>query len=116
MADSDLSYMRNYPVKRATVAASTSGNNTLVAAVATRRFRVLAVFLSGAGAVNAKFQAGAGGTDLTGLLYVAAAGGQLVLPYNPVGWFETPAVNTLLNLNLSGAVAVGGVVLYQEIP
>jgi hypothetical protein len=63
--------------------------------------------------VNAKFQSGAGGTDLTGLYYLAANGG-MVLPYNKLGWFET-AVSALLNLNLSGAIPVGGCITYIEV-
>jgi hypothetical protein len=100
--------------KYAAIAASTSGNNTLVAAVTGKKIRVLAYNLMGNGAVNAKFQSGAGGTDLTGLKYVAAAGGGICAPYNPVGWFETGS-NTLLNLNLSAAVAVGGEIVYVEV-
>lgn len=99
--------------KFATIAASSSGNNTIVAAVNPKKLRVLAAQLVANGAVNAKWQSGASGTDLTGLAYLAANGG-LVLPYNPVGWFET-ASNTLLNLNLSGAVAVGGSITYIEV-
>lgn len=100
--------------KFAKIAASSSGDNTLVAAVTSKKIRVLAYKLSGAGAVNAKFQSGASGTDLTGLTYIAAAGGGQVAPFNPVGWFET-AAGALLNLNLSGAVAVGGELVYVEI-
>jgi hypothetical protein len=37
-----------------------------------------------------------------------------VLPFNPVGWFET-AANTLLNLELSGAVSVDGSLVYIEV-
>lgn len=96
------------------IAASSSGNNTLLAAVSSKKIRVLAYNLMGAGAVNAKFQSGASGTDLTGLKYIAAAGGGICAPFNPVGWFET-ASNTLLNLNLSGAVAVGGEIVYVEV-
>ena len=99
--------------KFAAIAASSSGNNTIVAAVNPRKIRVLAVQLVANGAVNAKWQSGAGGTDLTGLAYLAANGGY-VLPFNPLGWFET-ASNTLLNLNLSGAVAVGGSIVYCEV-
>jgi hypothetical protein len=99
--------------KFAAIAASTSGNNTIVAAVNPKKIRVLAVSLIASAAVNAKFQTGAGGTDLTGLYYCAANGG-FVLPFNPVGWFET-ASNTLLNLNLSGATAVGGCITYVEV-
>jgi hypothetical protein len=99
--------------KYAAIAASSSGNNTVLAAVASKKIRVLAVQLIANAAVNAKWQSGAGGTDLTGLAYCAANGGY-VLPFNPVGWFET-ASNTLLNLNLSGAVAVGGSITYVEV-
>jgi hypothetical protein len=100
--------------KFAVIAASTSGNNTLVAAVASKKIRVLAYNIIGNGAVNAKFQTGAGGTDLTGLKYIAAAGGGICAPFNPVGWFET-ASGALLNLNLSGAIAVGGELVYVEV-
>jgi hypothetical protein len=99
--------------KFATIAASSSGNNTLIAAVASKKIRVLSLSLMSNGTVNAKFQSGAGGTDLTGLYYTAANTG-FVLPFNPVGHFET-ASNTLLNLNLSGAVAVGGQITYVEV-
>lgn len=99
--------------KFATIAASTSGNNTLIAAVTSKKIRVLAVAFMSNGTVNAKFQSGASGTDLTGLFYMVANTGA-ALPYNPAGWFET-ASNTLLNLNLSGAVAVGGCVTYIEV-
>lgn len=99
--------------KFAVIAASTSGNNTLVAAVASKKIRVLAYNFIANGSVNAKFQSGAGGTDLTGLKYCVVNGG-LVAPFNPVGWFET-AVNTLLNLNLSAGVAVGGELTYVEV-
>lgn len=100
--------------KFATIAASTSGNNTLISAVTGKKIRVLAYNLIGNGAVNAKFQSGASGTDLTGLKYIAAAGGGICAPFNPVGWFETGSA-TLLNLNLSAAVAVGGEIVYVEV-
>lgn len=99
--------------KFAAISASSSGNNTLVAAVTSKKVRVVALALVGAGAVNAKFQSGAGGTDLTGLFYLTYGGG-IVLPFNPVGYFET-ASNTLLNLNLSAATAVGGCLTYVEV-
>jgi hypothetical protein len=103
----------NVTPKFAVISASSSGNNTLVAAVTSKKIRVLAYNLIGNGAVNVKFQSGAGGTDKTGLKYIAAAGGGICAPFSPAGWFET-AANTLLNLNLSGAVAVGGELVYIE--
>jgi hypothetical protein len=99
--------------KFAAIAASTSGNNTLVAAVTSKKIRVLALWANANGTVNGKFQTGAGGTDLTGLLYCTAQSG-IVLPFNPAGWFET-AAGALLNLNLSAAIAVGGSLLYVEV-
>lgn len=99
--------------KFAKIAASSSGDNTLVNAVGGKKIRVLAAYLVANGTVNAKFQSGASGTDLTGLAYCVTNSG-VVLPFNPIGWFET-AVATLLNLNLSGAVAVGGALTYVEV-
>jgi len=103
----------NPDVTFASVAASSSGNNTAVAAVTGKRIRVHQAFLMATSAVNIKWQTAAGGTDLTGLGYPAANGGY-VLPYSPVGWFETNA-GELLNLNLSGAIAVGGVIGYSTL-
>lgn len=103
----------NVTPKFAAIAASTSGNNTLVASVSGKKIRVIAVWLTANGAVNAKFQSGAGGTDLTGLAYMTSNTG-FVLPFNPAGWFET-AATTLLNLNLSAAIAVGGSLVYIEV-
>lgn len=98
--------------KFAPIAAASSGNNTVVAAVAGKKIRVLDYCLSFSGAVNAKFQTGAGGTDLTGLHY-GAANAQVPGSFNPLGKFET-AAGALLNLNLSAATAVGGYVVYVE--
>lgn len=100
--------------KFAVIAASASGNNTIVAAVTSKKIRVLAYNFIGNGAVNAKFKTAAAGADLTGLKYIAAAGGGICAPFNPLGWFETVA-GDLLNLNLSAAVAVGGELVYVEV-
>jgi hypothetical protein len=99
--------------KFAKIAASSSGNNTVVAAVSSKKIRVLAYNFISNGTVNAKFQDGAGGTDLTGLKYCVANMG-ICAPYCKVGWFETSAT-TLLNVNLSGAVAIGGELVYVEV-
>ena len=99
--------------KFAIIDAATSGDNTLQAAVADKKLRVLAVVLVAAGAVNARFESGASGTALTGQMNLTTNSG-FVLPYNPVGWFEA-AANTLLNLELSGAVSVDGCLTYIEV-
>lgn len=92
------------------ISASSNGNNTLVAADATKKIRVLAYTLVVTTAVTAKFQSAAGGTDLTGAMPFAANGGVSV-PFNPVGHFET-AANALLNLSLGSGVQVSGHLVY----
>lgn len=95
-----------------TVAASSAGDNTLVAGVALKKIRVLTYMLSVSAAVNAKFQSSTAG-DLTGLFYFAANSGATA-GFCQVGHFETVAGEDL-QLNLSGAVPVGGHLLYIEV-
>ena len=99
--------------KFAKIDAASSGDNTLVAAVASRKIRVVALFLVSAGTVTVRFESGAGGTALTGQMELTAQSG-FCLPFSPVGWFET-ASNTLLNLELSGAISVDGTLVYIEV-
>ena len=101
------------PPKFAIIDAATSGDNTLVAGVASKKIRVLAAFMVAAGAVNARFESGASGTALTGQMNLTTNSG-FVLPFNPIGWFETAAA-ALLNLELSGAVSVDGALTYVEV-
>ena len=100
-------------VKYATISGATSGNNTVVAAVTSKRIVVLSYVLVAAGAVNVRFESGAGGTALTGVMSIGANGG-IVAPHNPYGWFDT-AVGALLNMELGGAVQVSGHLTYQEV-
>jgi hypothetical protein len=98
-------------IKYAAIDAASSGDNTLVSAAgAGVKIRVLSLFLIGAGDVNVRFESGAGGTALTGQMNLTTNSG-FCLPFNPGGWFET-ADNTLLNLELSGAVSVDGCLSY----
>ena len=98
----------------ASVSAATAGNNTLVAAVVGKKIRVLsAVLVASGGANTVRFESDDDGTSLTGQMDLAADG-QLVLSLNGFGWFETVA-GELLNLELSGATAVEGCLVYQEI-
>lgn len=106
-----------YTVKQANISASSSGNNTIVSAVTGKMIWVIKCVLISNGSVNVKFQSGAGGTDVTGLFYLAANTGFAMNAdsgniINP--WFKT-AAGALLNLNLSGATAVGGVLSYIEV-
>lgn len=94
--------------------AASSGDNTLLAAQgASNKIRVYALYLVSAGTVNVRFESGASGTALSGQMNLVANTG-FVLPYNPLGWFET-AANTLLNLELSGAVSVDGGFVYSVV-
>jgi len=97
----------------AIINASTNGNNTLVAAVAGKKIRVISLALVMGAATTIRFEDGAGGTALTGQMEIAANSG-VVLPYNPSGHFET-GVNTLLNLELSGANNADGYLTYIEV-
>jgi hypothetical protein len=91
-------------------ASSMGGGNSVVALSSAKRIRVIAVNLTAAGTVNAKWQSGSSGTDITGLSYLVANAG-FILPYNPVGWFQT-ASSEALHLNLSASIAVGGHITY----
>jgi hypothetical protein len=97
----------------AVIAASSSGDNTIVAAVTGKKIRVKAWALTnGAASVqNVKWRSGT--TDLTGLFYSTAIGPIAVHDMAPGAefYFET-AVGAALNLNLSAATAVGGSVQY----
>lgn len=100
--------------KFAKIAVSSSGANTIVAAVTGKKIRVLAWDTVANAAVNFKWQSHVTPTDLTGLYYMAGQGNGVARAFNPVGYFETIA-GEALDLNLSGAVAVGGVLTYVEV-
>jgi hypothetical protein len=98
-------------VLKAVVAASTGGDNTLVAAVSGKKIRVLALVLVASGGANTvRLESAASGTALTGQMDLVSDG-QLILPYNPAGWCETVA-GQLLNLELSAGTSVAGVLTY----
>jgi len=99
--------------KYAVIDDATSGNNTIVAAVAGKKIRVLQWALVCAGAVTVRWEDGASGTALTGQMQFAANSG-MNSGFCPVGHFETTA-NTLLNLELSAATSVDGWLVYVEI-
>lgn len=102
MVGSELQY--------ASIDAAASGDNTLVAAVSDKRIRVLSLFLVASGAVTVAFESGASGTALTGDMNVGA-NGNVTLPFNPEGWFQTVA-GVLLNMELGGATSVDGCLTY----
>ena len=93
--------------------AGSSGANQLVAAVPGAKIRVIAMMLVARGTVSARLESGAGGTALTGVHSMVAAGGW-VWPEIRNGWCQT-AANTLLNLELSTGVNVDGILVYEEV-
>jgi hypothetical protein len=104
----------------AVISAASSGANTIVTGVTGKRIRVYGYILSFSGTVNAKWQ-DSGANNLTGLLYGAATVNIHADAVSPVvgsqpGWFTTTAQGQDLDLNLSGATAVGGHVLYDLVP
>lgn len=97
--------------KFASISVSSSGDNSIVAAVTSKKIRVLSYVIVADAAVAAKFRSGT--TDLMGAAALSANGG-IAAPFCPVGHFET-ASNTALNLNLASAFGVRGHLTYLEI-
>ncbi len=99
-------------VRSASFSTSISGT-ALVSAVLKKRIRVLGIAFSCAGTVNTKLQSAA--TDLTGLFY-GVANTQVCLPvvadHENGFWCETKS-GEALNINLSAAVVVGGVLVFK---
>jgi hypothetical protein len=100
-------------LKRAVIAAGTSGNNTIVAAVPGKIIRVYQLLLVSAGEVTTRWESAAGGTALTGFMPLVASSGYAP-SFCPVGHFET-VEGELLNLELSATITVGGWIVYGEI-
>ena len=92
---------------------ATSGNNEIVAAVAGKKIRVLSGLLIAGGTVTVRFESGPGGAALTGQMPLVANSG-FSLTYNSEGWWQTAAGESL-NLELSGAISVDGVLNYDLI-
>jgi hypothetical protein len=108
-----LSFASGKTILRAVISGATSGDNTIVAADATKKIKVLSLFLVAATAVTVRFESAAAGTALTGVMSIGATGGfVLPAPADPTNhWFETSA-NQLLNMELGGAVQVSGAITY----
>ncbi len=92
---------------------SNAGNNTLVGAVSGKKIRVMSLFLVPASAMDVRFEDGAGGDPLSGVMNQGAKE-PLVLGWNAGGWFETSA-GALLNLELGGAQQTSGCLSYMEV-
>lgn len=104
-------------VKRAVIAASTSGDNSLVALVASKKIRVLSLFVLAGAAGNIYFTSNTGGTVIfggsTNKINLPANGG-FTLQHNPHGWMETAAGQALI-MNASSTGPFSGGLTYIEV-
>jgi hypothetical protein len=101
-----IAVYQGYPRWYAAINAATSGNNTIKAAAgAGKKIVVTSVSVISDGTVDIRWESGADGTALSGQMPLLVNTGYSAS--DPNGLFET-AANTLLNLELSGAVNVHG--------
>lgn len=102
--------------KFANIACHASGDNDLIAAVASKKLRVLSIFCMVGTATNVYLHDDTP-TNLVGNStdkLILAANGGFVLPFNPLGWFETGSGKKLV-ANLSAANAFAGTIVYVEV-
>ena len=106
-----LATWMGYPVQSAVINTSTSGDNTIVAAAgAGKRIAVLGCVIVSDGTTDVRWEDGASGTAKTGQIPLQVREG-FVMPIGPQPWF-VGAANTLLNLELTAAINVHGIVSY----
>jgi hypothetical protein len=100
------------PIKvKISVAAATT--TTLVAAVASKKIRVVAMYMISTGANTVNLQSHTTTSNSDGLPAYAANGG-IVLNYNPIGWFDTVA-GEALDMVTSAASQVSGQLAYVAV-
>ena len=94
-------------------------NNTLVAATANRKIRVLSYAMTSLAAVAVRFESGADGTALTGQMNFTGCGifatCNISVNCGEIGCFEAET-NTLLNLELSVSTGIDGHLTYTLVP
>lgn len=97
-------------VKSAPIAASSTGANTLVTGVASKQIKPIHIIVSSAGEVNVRFLSAA--TPISGWFYLPNRGG-FVIPGRLHAAMKTVSGEALV-MELSAAVAVGGLIEYVE--
>jgi hypothetical protein len=100
-------------VKFAAINENGAADKEIVAAVTGRKITVVSMVLNANAASAVRFESGAGGAALTGVMNLTAAS-NLVLPYNPAGWFETVAAQALSMELAGGSSEVDGCLSYIE--
>lgn len=88
------------PIKTAQGVEVGDTTHTMVAAVATKIIKVLALTMSGSGNVNTFFTDGT--VTISGMLHMVDHD-FVVLPFSEAGWFWTQAVNRALIVDSSAA-------------
>lgn len=106
-------------------AGGTPGTDDIVAAVGSRKIRVLAISLIATSTTTNSIYLDNADNDLlfnvgNPLAMSLDADGDtvagFVLPYNPGGWFETDTVNEAVTLNSSAAQDIAWTITYIEVP
>jgi hypothetical protein len=110
VSTSVLPSVSDEPVGRAVINKATADTHSIVTASAGKKIRILALWLITGGTTNINFETGT--TDLWAP--VALNSGQILLPYNPSGWFETTA-GQAFGITLSQAIQTSGHVVYQYV-
>lgn len=101
-------------VKRAAIATASGTTHTLIAAVASKKLRILALLVQPSVQDTVRFYDGAPTTTpLSGPLIMAAIGVS-TFTWNPHGHFETAAGNAF-TCTTAGSVSVNGSVVYVEV-
>ncbi len=95
---------------KAPISVATPGATTIVAAVPGKTIRVISAYLVVGGAVNINWQSHTTTSDADGVQDFAANGG-IVLPFNPIGWFDT-VQGEALDIVTSNGSQVGGNLTY----
>ena len=91
---------------KARINTTTSGVTTMVAATAGKKIRVLAMYINSAVANVINLQSHVTTANNDGALAYSATGG-MVLPFNPIGWFDT-TVGEALDINIASTGQVSG--------
>lgn len=102
-------------IQTLTFSEATIGDNNLVAAVSGQRVLILGLYLSANGGANTAQLQDTGGTEARSPLWDLGADEEVQMQIAPVKRFwEITATGKGLDLNLTAATAVSGVLVYQQ--
>ena len=106
MADGNIIF------KSVAINETNAGDKEIVAAVSTTVINVHALQMNATMAGTWRFEDGAAGTALTGIVNFATDT-EILLPFSEVPWFKTTA-GTTLSMELTGTGDIDGVMIYSE--